>query len=58
VGTLGSGARVGLNAQMSIAAPVGPLNVLRIRRTNEKGWKSGMVSGLGAALAFSRGRRP
>ena len=41
----------GLAAGLIIAAPVGPVNVLCIRRTIEKGWKSGMVSGLGAALA-------
>jgi threonine/homoserine/homoserine lactone efflux protein len=34
-----------------IAAPVGPVNVLCIRRTIEKGWKSGLLSGFGAALA-------
>jgi threonine/homoserine/homoserine lactone efflux protein len=41
----------GLAAGLIIAAPVGPVNVLCIRRTIEKGWKSGMVSGFGAALA-------
>jgi threonine/homoserine/homoserine lactone efflux protein len=41
----------GLAAGLVIAAPVGPVNLLCIRRTLEKGWKSGMVSGLGAALA-------
>jgi len=41
----------GLAAGLIIAAPVGPVNLLCIRRTLEKGWKSGMVSGLGAALA-------
>jgi threonine/homoserine/homoserine lactone efflux protein len=41
----------GLAAGLIIAAPVGPVNVLCIRRTLEKGWKSGIVSGLGAALA-------
>jgi threonine/homoserine/homoserine lactone efflux protein len=34
-----------------IAAPVGPVNVLCIQRTLEKGWKSGILSGLGAAVA-------
>ena len=41
----------GLIAGLIIAAPVGPVNLLCIRRTLEKGWKSGMLSGLGAALA-------
>lgn len=41
----------GLVAGLIIAAPVGPVNLLCIRRTLEKGWKSGLVSGLGAALA-------
>ena len=41
----------GLAAGLIIAAPVGPVNLLCIRRTLEKGWKSGMVLGLGAALA-------
>jgi threonine/homoserine/homoserine lactone efflux protein len=41
----------GLAVGLIIAAPVGPVNVLCIQRTIEKGWKSGIVSGLGAALA-------
>jgi threonine/homoserine/homoserine lactone efflux protein len=41
----------GLVAGVIIAAPVGPVNLLCIRRTLEKGWKSGIISGLGAALA-------
>ena len=41
----------GLAAGVAIAAPVGPVNVLVISRTIEKGWKSGLVSGVGAALA-------
>jgi threonine/homoserine/homoserine lactone efflux protein len=41
----------GLAAGLIIAVPVGPVNLLCIRRTLEKGWRSGMVSGLGAALA-------
>jgi len=41
----------GLAAGVAIAAPVGPVNVLVISRTIEKGWKSGLISGLGAALA-------
>jgi threonine/homoserine/homoserine lactone efflux protein len=34
----------GLTAGLIIAAPVGPVNLLCIRRTLEKGWKSGMIS--------------
>jgi threonine/homoserine/homoserine lactone efflux protein len=41
----------GLAAGLIIAAPVGPVNVLCIQRTLEKGWKSGIFSGLGAAFA-------
>jgi threonine/homoserine/homoserine lactone efflux protein len=41
----------GLAAGFIIAAPVGPVNVLCMQRTIEKGWKSGIFSGLGAALA-------
>jgi threonine/homoserine/homoserine lactone efflux protein len=41
----------GLAAGLIIAAPVGPVNVLCIQRTIEKGWKSGIVSGFGAAVA-------
>jgi threonine/homoserine/homoserine lactone efflux protein len=41
----------GLAAGVAIAAPVGPVNVLVISRTIEKGWKSGLVSGVGAAAA-------
>jgi threonine/homoserine/homoserine lactone efflux protein len=32
-----------------IAAPVGPVNMFCIRQTLAKGWKSGLLSGLGAA---------
>jgi len=35
----------------SIAAPVGPIGVLCIRRTLQNGFKSGLASGLGAASA-------
>jgi len=35
----------------SIAAPVGPIGVLCIRRTFINGWRSGILSGLGAAFA-------
>lgn len=41
----------GLATGLIIAAPVGPVNVLCIQRTLAKGWKSGLVSGLGAAAA-------
>jgi|SRR5215510_14024059 len=41
----------GLLAGLAIAAPVGPVNVLCISRTLTKGWKAGLVSGLGAATA-------
>ena len=41
----------GLAVGLIIAAPVGPVNVLCIQRTLEKGWKSGVLSGLGAAIA-------
>jgi threonine/homoserine/homoserine lactone efflux protein len=40
----------GIAAGLMIAAPVGPVNVLCIQRSLQKGWKSGLVSGLGAAL--------
>lgn len=41
----------GIATGLIIAAPVGPVNVLCIQRTIGKGWKSGLVSGLGAAVA-------
>ncbi len=41
----------GLLLGFSIAAPVGPIGVLCIRRTLERGWAAGFVSGLGAATA-------
>ena len=41
----------GLAAGVAIAAPVGPVNVLVISRTIEKNWKSGLLSGFGAAAA-------
>lgn len=41
----------GLVIGFSIAAPVGPISVLCIRRTLAKGRLSGIVSGLGAATA-------
>jgi len=41
----------GILLGFSIAAPVGPIGVLCIRRTLTDGWASGLVSGLGAATA-------
>ena len=41
----------GLAIGFSIAAPVGPIGVLCIRRTLADGFASGLVSGLGAATA-------
>ena len=41
----------GLLLGFSIAAPVGPVALLCIRRTLERGFMSGLVSGLGAAMA-------
>lgn len=41
----------GLVLGFSIAAPVGPIGVLCIRRTLDKGFRSGVASGLGAASA-------
>ena len=41
----------GLAMGLSIAAPVGPIGVLCIRRTLDRGRLSGLVSGLGAATA-------
>jgi hypothetical protein len=41
----------GLVIGLSIAAPVGPIGVLCIRRTLAEGRASGLVSGLGAATA-------
>ncbi len=41
----------GLLLGFSIAAPVGPIGVLCIRRTLVDGWRFGLLSGLGAATA-------
>jgi threonine/homoserine/homoserine lactone efflux protein len=41
----------GLLIGFSIAAPVGPIGVLCIRRTLANGWAVGLLSGLGAATA-------
>src|ERR1700679_4274803 len=40
----------GVAAGLIIAAPVGPVNVMCIQRALEKGWKSAILSGLGAAV--------
>ncbi|HEX6350163.1 MAG TPA: LysE family transporter [Candidatus Dormibacteraeota bacterium] len=47
LGFLGRGLLIGL----AIAAPVGPMALLCIRRTLERGWPSGFASGLGIASA-------
>lgn len=41
----------GLVLGFSIAAPVGPIGILCIRRSLERGFRSGLASGLGAASA-------
>ena len=41
----------GIIVGLMIAIPVGPVNILCIHRTLEGGWKSGVISGLGAATA-------
>ena len=41
----------GIIVGLMIAMPVGPVNILCIHRTLEGGWKSGVISGLGAAAA-------
>lgn len=41
----------GLLIGVAIAAPVGPMALLCIRRTLERGWPSGFASGLGIATA-------
>ncbi|HWD00091.1 MAG TPA: LysE family translocator [Candidatus Sulfopaludibacter sp.] len=41
----------GIVTGLIIAAPVGPVNVLCIQRTLGKGWRSGLLSGFGAAAA-------
>jgi threonine/homoserine/homoserine lactone efflux protein len=41
----------GLIVGLSIAAPVGPIGILCIRRTLAHGRAAGFVSGLGAATA-------
>jgi threonine/homoserine/homoserine lactone efflux protein len=41
----------GIIVGLMIAMPVGPVNILCIQRTIEGGWKSGVISGFGAAAA-------
>jgi threonine/homoserine/homoserine lactone efflux protein len=41
----------GIIVGLMIAMPVGPVNILCIHRTLETGWRSGVMSGLGAAAA-------
>src|SRR5689334_21706900 len=41
----------GIVAGLIIAAPVGPVNVICVQRTIAKGWRSGLISGLGSAVA-------
>ena len=41
----------GIILGFSIAAPVGPIGIICIRRTLQNGFKSGLASGLGAASA-------
>ena len=41
----------GLILGFSLAAPVGPIGLLCIRRTLTDGWKMGLATGIGAALA-------
>jgi threonine/homoserine/homoserine lactone efflux protein len=41
----------GVLAGLIITAPVGPVNVLCVQRTITKGWRSGLFSGLGSAVA-------
>ena len=41
----------GIIVGLMIAIPVGPVNILCIRRTIGAGWRSGVISGVGAAVA-------
>ncbi len=41
----------GLILGLSVSAPVGPIGILCINRTLHKNYKSGLISGLGAASA-------
>lgn len=50
-GTPGLTLLQGIAAGVLIAAPVGPVNVLCAARSLARGWRAGLVSGLGAAAA-------
>lgn len=41
----------GMIAGLIIAAPVGPVNVFCMHRTIARGWKAGVIAGVGAAAA-------
>jgi len=41
----------GIACGVIIAAPVGPVNVICVQRTIARGWRAGLVSGFGSALA-------
>ncbi|HTS31624.1 MAG TPA: LysE family transporter, partial [Bryobacteraceae bacterium] len=41
----------GVLVGLIITAPVGPVNVLCVQRAITRGWRSGIVSGLGSAAA-------
>ena len=41
----------GLAVGVAVAAPVGPIGLLCIRRTLDRGWATGVASGLGVAAA-------
>ncbi len=43
----------GIIAGLVIAAPVGPVNVFCMQQTIARGWKAGVITGIGAALADS-----
>ena len=47
----------GMAIGLSIAAPVGPIGVLCIRRSLTDGWRVGLATGLGAATADAVSRR-
>ena len=40
----------GVAAGLIIAAPVGPVNIICVQRTIARGWRAGLVSGLGSAV--------
>ena len=41
----------GVGCGLIIAAPVGPVNVICVQRTIARGWRAGLISGLGSAAA-------